>query len=113
MRTQKIAIVARRDIERDYGFRGTEAIIDHPKHGRLLLCDGFGGKDTLAGGTVRWTHGMAVKLEDDDTFDALDSTEWSVGTTLMQAVKGGYDDARPILDWDGLTIARVAAAAGL
>lgn len=109
----KVTIIERRNVERDYGFSGTEAIIDHPANGRMLLCDGFGGIDTLAGGVVRWTHGIAIKLQDSDTFETLDGAPWTNGVTLMQAVQKGYDDTRPVLDWDGLAIARAAAAAGL
>lgn len=110
---QKITLIERRDVKRNYGFAGTEAVIDHPTHGRMLLCDGFGGIDSISGGTVRWAHGMAIKLHDGDTFETLDGAQWTNDVTLMQATQHGYDDTRPVLDWDGLAIARAAAAAGL
>lgn len=59
LETNMITVVESRTVERDYGFNGTEAVLDHPKHGRVLLCDGYGGENTLAGGAVRWSHGGA------------------------------------------------------
>ena len=101
----KPTVIETRDVERDYGFRGTNAIIDHPKHGRLLVCDGFGGMDTLRGGAVRWEHGIVVLLRADDTFATIDPT-WDY-------VRHGYDDDRPIQMWGGQAIASLAKACGL
>lgn len=106
-------IVEQRDVERDYGFRGVEAIIDHPAHGRVLIVDGFGGMDTLAGGCVRWRHGLAVKLQPGDTFDRLDESMHNEWTTELRAALTGYSETRPFMDWDGRAVAQVAKSIGL
>lgn len=108
----KVIIIEQRDVERDYGFRGVEAIVEHEAHGRLLVCDGFGGKDSLRGGSVRFEHGMVCKLHDDDTFDSLDA-DWNDYTTVKSAIQAGYDGSRPVLDWGGHVIARLAKSCGL
>ncbi len=108
-----ITIIDKIDVTRDYGMPGTAAIIDHPAHGRMMLCDGFGGLDTLQGGAVRWRHGVAIKLQPADTFASLATTPWNDWMPLLQAVKSGYDDTRPVLDWRGDAVAATAASAGL
>lgn len=108
----KATVIEKRNIKRDYGFDGVEAIVDHPKHGRLLVCDGFGGMDSLRGGAVRFEHGIVCKLHDDDTFAALDAA-WNDVTTIMAAVTTGYDDSRPVLEWDGMMVAKLAEGCGL
>lgn len=108
----KAIIIDQRDVERDYGFHGIEAIVEHEKHGRLLVCDGFGGKDSLRGGAVRFGHGIVCKLHDDDTFEGLDAS-WNDYTTVNSAVQAGYDDSRPVLDWGGHVIASFAKSCGL
>jgi len=107
-----VTVFEKRDVTRDYGLAGVEAIIEHPTAGRLLIADGFGGTDSLAGGAVRWRHGLACRLWPDDTFDVLDQP-WNAGTSLADAVTAGHDNDRPVLDWSGRTIASVAAIAGL
>lgn len=104
----KITVVESRSVERDYGFAGVEAIIEHPSHGRLLIRDGFGGMGQPRGGAVRWVHGMVCKLQPGDTLDGLRED-----TRVLSAVLAGYDDTRPVLDWDGHVIAAVAKSAGL
>lgn len=106
-----IRIVESREVERDYGFRGVDAIVEHPKHGRLMLCDGYGGVDTLSGGAVRWRHGAVYTLQPADTFAALDAP-YNDTTTVLQAMRAGYGDRAP-LDWDGAAIEGMAEAAGL
>lgn len=106
-------LIEKREVTRDYGFDGIDAIVDHPTHGRLLIMDGFGGTDTLKGGAVRWEHGMAIKLQDGDTIDGLINGEWNDYTTLMGAVIAGHDDSRPILEWDGDMVESVAKSVGL
>lgn len=108
-----ITLIERRDVERDYGMRGCVAIVQHSKHGRVLLSDGFGGQGTLAGGAVRWRHGVAVKLKDSDTLDGLEKSDWNDAMSLMSAVVQGADPDRPLLDWMGHHIERAAEAAGL
>ena len=104
-----IAIIEQRTAERDYQFAGVDAIISHPMHGRLLICDGFGGMGELRGGAVRWEHGIAIKLHNDDTLDDLYADNYRI---LARAISGG-DDSRPIMPWTGTTISALARNAGL
>lgn len=105
----QIIIVERRQVEREYGFTGVEAIIDHDRHGRLLICDGFGGIDSLRGGAVRFEHGLVIKLHADDTLESLHDN----ASAIMDRALSGYDDSRPVLEWDGQKIAWLAQSLGL
>lgn len=109
---QEINVIESDHVERDYGFRGTDAVIEHPTHGRLLLSDGYGELGNR-GGKVRWEHGTAVKLQPGDTLGSLRSTEWNDWMNLFSAVKTGCDESRPVLDWSGDMVAAVAKSAGL
>lgn len=109
----KATVVDQRDVERDYGFKGVEAIVDHPTHGRLYVRHGFGGMDTLEGGQVRWKHGLAIQLRQNDTFADLDADWNDQGVDVRQAMTNGYDASRPVLQWDGYMVANLAAACGL
>ncbi len=108
----KSVVIETRAVEREYGYPGVEAIVDHPQHGRLLVIDGFGGKDSLRGGAVRFEHGRVCKLLPEDTFEALDA-EWNEYTSVMDAVTSGHDSDRPLLDWDGMAVAGLAKSCGL
>ena len=108
----KATVIEKRDVERDYGLSGIDAIVDHPEHGRLLVCDGYGGMDDIKGGAVRFEHGLVVKLHNDDTFAALDG-DWNEATSIMSAVTHGYDESRPVLEWPGFMVAKLAKACGL
>jgi hypothetical protein len=105
-------IIQRRDVQRDYGFWGVDAIIEHPKHGRVLIRDGFGGRGN-ADRMVRWECGIVIKLQPDDTFESLESQMHSLGTTVRAAAERGYDPLRPVLPWDGDAVRRLAKGAGL
>jgi len=108
-----ITLIEKETVERDYGFDGVNAIVDCEKNGRLLIMDGFGGMDTAAGGAVRFRHGMAVKLAKGDTLQALESADWNEGTSHMSAILQGYDKNRPILNWGGFVIDKIAKTVGL
>lgn len=108
----KMVVIEKRDVEREYGFRGVDAIVQHRRLGRLLVCDGYGGQDTMQGGAVRWKHGVMVKLRDGDTFADLDA-DWNPTMTTITAVKAGYDESRPVMDMPGVMVERLAKAAGL
>lgn len=102
-----ITLIEQDDVERDYGFSGVEAVIDHPAHGRILLCDGY-GEDAHGAGCVRWGHGKAISLQPTDDLDTLraDPEAW-------MALLHGYDSSRPVLEWTGHMVASVAKSAGL
>ena len=112
MTTPSINVIESEDVERDYGFDGTIAIIDHPEHGRLLIQDGYAEHD-ICGGCVRWSHGIAIRIMADDTLDGLRDQAWSESMDLLDAVKSGCDESRPVLLWTGAMVASVAKAAGL
>ncbi len=91
-------IIERANVVRDYGFRGVEAIIETPQHGRVYIADGYGGQDDLRGGAVRWAHGLALKLQPGDTLASLQAPDsWNEGTTILSAAINGYDTTRPLL----------------
>jgi hypothetical protein len=110
--TMPNTIVESRAVKRDYGFDGTEAIVDTEKHGRLLIMDGFGGMDELRGGTVRWEHGSVYQLQPGDTFETLDEdSDYSCcGERLsrLRVVVEQSDPSRPWVDWSGHALAGFA-----
>lgn len=91
--------------EGQYGMTGERMIIDHPRHGRLLLLQGFGGMEEMLGGAYRWLYGIAIPLLPDDTLASLsaDDEQW-------QRMTHGYDDDRPVLTWEGIMIEQLARA---
>ncbi len=91
----------------------TIAIIQHATHGRLLLCQGFGGVDTLKGGAYRWQHGLACKLQPSDTLASLRAGKWNESTSLLDAVIHGADKSRELLTWTGAQLTKLAQVAGL
>jgi hypothetical protein len=110
----KIRVIESETLRGAYDFPCTLAIIEHPKYGRLLIREGFGGMDTLAGGQYRWRHGVACDVKDEDTIESLNDGEWNEHTTLIAAVLAGYDPERPIAAWaSGHILDKMARAAGL
>ena len=97
----EVTVLEKRSVVRDYGIEGTEAIVIKDGE-KLLLTDGFGGQDDLRGGSVRWCHGMAVKLKAEDTFQILDA-EFNVY----------LDPERPLLLLSGRQVEAIAKKAGL
>lgn len=85
-------------------------IVDHPKHGRILITEGYGG-DSLNGYTYRWRHGTAVKLKPDDTFDTLKKEIEDMESAIECVVY--VMDIRDDLAWDGKHIAKLAESLGL
>lgn len=105
-------LIESESVERDYGFAGTIAIVEHSTHGRLLIQDGYGEMD-LRGGMVRWEHGMVIKLQPADTIESLRADMGKVPVSDWERMVHGYDDARPVLGWDGRMVAAIAKSAGL
>lgn len=112
-RTDMHTLVEHVEVEREYGYDGNMAIVDHEQYGRILITDGFGGIDSLEGGCVRWKHGLAIKIKQDDTIEYLQDLEWNDYTDAMTAILQGYDDERPILDISGYAIEAIAKSVGL
>lgn len=114
MNISKSKIIEQISVERDYGFTGTAAIVDHKKYGRIFIEDGFGGIDTLAGGRVRFKHGMIISLKKDDTFEKLGSfVDRLDNISILELAENGYDSTRPILDLSGFSIDKIAISIGL
>lgn len=105
-------ILWQREVTREYGFEGIQAIVLSEKHGRLLVVDGYGGENQPKGGCVRFEHGGVYQLLEEDTFDVLDGN-WNEFTSVLSAVLCGYDTQRPSLGWDGRFISSFAKQAGL
>lgn len=103
-----IATVARRITDGQYGISREMVIIDHPRHGRLLLAQEYGGDLELRGGTYRW--GSAYRLHHDDTFEVLEA-DWNESTSILEAVQYMVDESRPWLDWPSYMVARLAGVA--
>lgn len=90
-----------------YGLPTTMMIVEHPTHGRLLVSDGY-GSDAMGAYMYRWRHGLVAKLQPGDTLESLGSEQWNEGTFLLSAVMTGHDASRPILEWTGECIERLA-----
>jgi len=87
-----------------YDMLQTLAIVDHHTHGRVLISQGFGGMDSLEGGTYRWKHGYVVKVSSTDTIEHL----LAYGDAGFQNV-----DLLDRIDWPGHVISKVAESVGL
>ena len=104
-----VKLIEAETVTRAYDFRGTDAIVESDGN-RLLICDGFGGVDSLRGGAVRWEHGLVIRLQPDDTIESLKRAMWNECTSHWLAIVSGYDRSRPILLESPV---KLAAAAGL
>ena len=100
-------LTEKRTVEGAYGINADQMILDTSEHGRLLVCDGFGGND-INGYTHRWEYGTVAQLQPGDTFADLDERINDHGTTLFECVTTGNDSDRPILLWPGTVIAAIA-----
>lgn len=107
----KVTVLEKRSVEREYGMEGTEAIVIKDGE-KLLLTDGFGGIDDLRGGAVRWCHGKVVKLKAEDTFEGLDA-EFNVYFSVLDRALKAMDPERPLLCLHGRQIESIAEKAGL
>jgi predicted DNA-binding protein len=96
----------------EYGMSQAAAIIQHPTLGRVYISEGYGGEESLNGGTYRWRHGIAVQLRPDDTSATLDAP-WNEHASVLDAMLRGMDHGRPVIDWTGAVIEKVARSAGL
>jgi hypothetical protein len=101
-------LIEMESVERDYQFKGTDAIVETDAGKRLLIRDAFGGIDTLEGGAVRWRHGFAVELQPTDTLESLKTEMWNDETSLFHAVINAFDDSRPLLGIDPTNLAKSA-----
>lgn len=104
-------LIESENVDRDHGMTGTNAIVEAESGERYLICDGFGGVDSLEGGAVRWKHGTVYHLQCDDTLELLHSTDWNETTTLWEAVTRGFDGSRPVVLADPENMAKSAGLA--
>jgi hypothetical protein len=107
--TTGICLIDRRMDPGAYDLGRSRIIIDHPRHGRLLLAEEYSGEGTPRGGQYRW--GSATRLQPTDTFCSLEDRLWNDSTTWLEAVDLNLDDTRPCLDWPGYVVAKVVDAA--
>lgn len=108
---EKAMLVESRIIEGKYGFDQQQAIVDHPKHGRILITEQWGGGD-VEGEQYRFKHGLAAKLHDNDTFETIDAP-WNDCVTTIDAVLHGQDKSRPVFEWYGKALVSIAKSVGL
>ena len=108
---EKITLIDSRTIEGKYGFDAKQAIVEHPKYGRILITEQWGGGD-LQGEQYRFSHGVAAKLHDNDTFEAMDAP-WNEWTSTIDAVLHACDESRPVFEWPGKVLVSIAKAAGV
>lgn len=97
------------DVDRQsgaYDMIRERAIIDHHKHGRILISEGWCGMDDIRGGAYRYTGGAVYQLNPDDTFASLADEQDATGSDHLTGI-------RHLLDWTGAMIDRVAKSAGL
>ena len=109
--TSKLIEISQRHGAYDLGC--SAAIIDSRKHGRLLLHQGFGGMDSLAGGSYRWRHGIVARLQPADTLASLAEENWNDHMSRLDAILEACDPTRPVLNFRGAAIAALARQAGL
>ena len=98
--------------EGQYGLPADEMIVELNDGRRVWLLEFYGGENTAEGGCYRWRHGLAIQVMPTDTLTSLhtDSGEWD-NTHSRNAIVGGYDTRRPLIEWDGAEIERVATTA--
>ena len=111
-------LVEKRTYKGVYDFDQTEAIVDHPKLGRILIRQGYGGVDQIIGGAIRWIHGDAYKLHPGDTLEKLDGPsnykrEWGDPITIYEQIMDQDDNSRPFCSLWGRPLELVAELVGL
>jgi len=94
----------------EYDIDCIRMIVENEKGERYYMQEGFGGMDTMSGGYVRWRHGLIIRIKQGETFSTFEKM-WNEGTTHRSAMLNGYDDERPVLEWSGHTIEKIANAA--
>lgn len=80
-------------------------LAEHPRYGRVLLIEGFGGLDSLHGGAWRFRHGRAFQVEPSDTLAYL----WD---TMPRPPFVRNFERRDLLNWSGSAIQRIAKTMG-
>ena len=91
-----------------YDLPCTEMIVQLTDGRRIYLSEGFGGMSSLEGGQYRWRHGVAIAIQVTDTLESLHTDTKEYNCHSYERMMAGYDETRPILDWDGNVIDRVA-----
>ena len=103
----KWKIIEKETNKAEYDMDCVSMIVENENGERYLMQEGFGGMDTMAGGAIRWRHGLIIKIKAGETFSTFEK-EWNESATLRDAMLRGYDDERPILDWSGTIIEKIA-----
>ena len=84
----KTTLIETTRVEADYGMLCTIAIVEHPKHGRLFIREGYGGEDSLAGGAIRWKHGIAIRIQPGDTLLTISYRQRMPAWMILKANPG-------------------------
>ena len=109
----KTRLIEKNIFDGAYGFSVIEAIIESEKYGKLLIMQGYGGEGTMAGGAMRWRHGMAIKLEESDTIGSLNEPGGEDGLSRLERTVGGFGGDLDILELNGKSIIALSASAGV
>ena len=88
-----------------YDMTQTRAIIQHHSLGRILILQGFGGMDSLEGGSYRWKYGMCYKNSEIDTIESVFAESTESGFT---EVDGLHSE-----EFSGKIINKIAESVGL
>jgi hypothetical protein len=94
-----------------YNLPCQEMIVELSNGTHVYLSEGFGGMDELMGGQYRWQHGIAVKLLPTDTLASIRVDDGAVLLSNFDRMVHGYDTERPLLDWSGSKIGKIAEEA--
>jgi hypothetical protein len=117
-KTESATLVDSRTFKGEYDFTATEAIIDHPKYGRICICEGWGCTD-LGGECYRWKHGWVISIPSDAGFDWLEGdSEWSDCGLPMSRVHAAKEalavNGCELMHWfSGWAIAKLTDSVGL
>lgn len=89
-----------------YNFEIDEMIVELADGTRVYLVEGYGGEQSVIGGSYRWPQGAAYKIRPKDTLESLHG-----GSEDYERMINGYDAERPVLNWPGSMISVVARGA--
>jgi hypothetical protein len=99
MKAKKTTMIERDSKRGAYDLICERMILDHASLGRILISEGFGGMDSLAGGAYRYRHGMALRVPSTASLEGLDREQASVGP---------LHEIYEVLDWDGAVLQCIA-----
>lgn len=114
----KATLIEERAVKGAYDMSYTEAIVDHPKHGRIYISEGW-GSDKLGSECYRWSHGWIISIPADADFAWLDGdSRWEdcgIEITRLAALREALAvDGCELMHWfNGWAIRQLAESVGL